>query len=210
MGPGEVEGEDGELIVVMCIGCLCRPARPGSVYCWRPCSAAVARCAATRARVALGVRSPSAWLVGATRLDRDPLTCGDERPGQAGSRFATGIEGLDLRGAARWTAPECPDRCACPVNLWTWARPRMAAAVAEALGEGWTRERRGEPRPVGTLADPDSPISRWVRGEPLFGEGSFTCPRCGMTSHSPDNVREGYCGNCHDWTRPVEPGEANP
>ena len=28
----------------------------------------------------------------------------------------------------------------------------------------------------------------------------FTCPRCGMTSHHPDDVREGYCGNCHDWT----------
>ncbi len=30
---------------------------------------------------------------------------------------------------------------------------------------------------------------------------SFTCPRCGMTSHSPRDEQEGYCGNCHDWTR---------
>lgn len=29
---------------------------------------------------------------------------------------------------------------------------------------------------------------------------SFTCPRCGMTSHNPNDAREGYCGNCHDWT----------
>jgi len=29
---------------------------------------------------------------------------------------------------------------------------------------------------------------------------SFTCPVCGMTSHNPNDVREGYCGNCHDWT----------
>ena len=29
---------------------------------------------------------------------------------------------------------------------------------------------------------------------------SFTCPRCGMTSYNPNDVREGYCGNCHDWT----------
>jgi len=29
---------------------------------------------------------------------------------------------------------------------------------------------------------------------------SITCPRCGMTSYSRDDVREGYCGNCHDWT----------
>lgn len=29
---------------------------------------------------------------------------------------------------------------------------------------------------------------------------SFTCPRCGRTSHHPDDIREGYCGACHDWT----------
>jgi hypothetical protein len=31
--PGEVEGD--ERLVVVCIGCLCRPARPGSLYCSR-------------------------------------------------------------------------------------------------------------------------------------------------------------------------------
>ena len=31
---------------------------------------------------------------------------------------------------------------------------------------------------------------------------SFTCPRCGMTSYNPNDIREGYCGNCHDWTSP--------
>jgi hypothetical protein len=31
--------------------------------------------------------------------------------------------------------------------------------------------------------------------------GGFTCPRCRRTSHHPDDVREGYCGACHDWTR---------
>jgi histidine triad (HIT) family protein len=30
---------------------------------------------------------------------------------------------------------------------------------------------------------------------------SFTCPRCGATSHNPNDVREGYCGRCHAWTR---------
>jgi hypothetical protein len=28
----------------------------------------------------------------------------------------------------------------------------------------------------------------------------FTCPVCGMTSHNPNDIREGYCGNCHTWT----------
>jgi hypothetical protein len=30
---------------------------------------------------------------------------------------------------------------------------------------------------------------------------SFTCPRCGRTSHHPTDEAEGYCGACHDWTR---------
>jgi hypothetical protein len=32
-------------------------------------------------------------------------------------------------------------------------------------------------------------------------DDSFTCPRCQMTSYHAKDVREGYCGNCHDWTR---------
>lgn len=29
---------------------------------------------------------------------------------------------------------------------------------------------------------------------------TFTCPRCGRTSHHLADVGEGYCGACHDWT----------
>ena len=29
---------------------------------------------------------------------------------------------------------------------------------------------------------------------------SFVCPRCGRESWHPHDVREGYCGWCHDWT----------
>lgn len=29
---------------------------------------------------------------------------------------------------------------------------------------------------------------------------TFTCPRCGAASVHPDDIREGYCGRCHDWT----------
>ena len=29
---------------------------------------------------------------------------------------------------------------------------------------------------------------------------SYTCPRCGMVSHNPNDEAEGYCGNCHDYT----------
>lgn len=31
-------------------------------------------------------------------------------------------------------------------------------------------------------------------------ESSITCPRCGATSHHPDDVASGYCGACHWWT----------
>lgn len=34
----------------------------------------------------------------------------------------------------------------------------------------------------------------------------FTCPRCSRTSHSPDDAREGYCGACRAWTRPLPRG----
>jgi ribosomal protein S27AE len=34
----------------------------------------------------------------------------------------------------------------------------------------------------------------------LEADNDFTCPRCGMTSHNPNDVAERYCGNCHDWT----------
>ena len=29
---------------------------------------------------------------------------------------------------------------------------------------------------------------------------SITCPVCHLTSYNPNDVSEGYCGNCHDWT----------
>ena len=28
---------------------------------------------------------------------------------------------------------------------------------------------------------------------------SITCPKCLMTSHNPNDVREQFCGNCHEW-----------
>lgn len=28
---------------------------------------------------------------------------------------------------------------------------------------------------------------------------SITCPKCGMESHNPNDVRERYCGNCHQF-----------
>lgn len=33
-----------------------------------------------------------------------------------------------------------------------------------------------------------------------MSESKITCPLCGMTSYNPNDIREGYCGKCHDWT----------
>jgi hypothetical protein len=30
----------------------------------------------------------------------------------------------------------------------------------------------------------------------------FDCPRCGARSYNPNDIEHGYCGRCHDWTRP--------
>ena len=29
---------------------------------------------------------------------------------------------------------------------------------------------------------------------------SITCSKCWMTSYNPNDIREGYCGNCHAYT----------
>ncbi len=29
---------------------------------------------------------------------------------------------------------------------------------------------------------------------------TFTCPRCGAVSHNATDIKQGYCGACHDWT----------
>lgn len=31
-------------------------------------------------------------------------------------------------------------------------------------------------------------------------QASITCPVCRRTSYNPNDIREGYCGYCHDWT----------
>ena len=31
----------------------------------------------------------------------------------------------------------------------------------------------------------------------MIGQPYIVCPKCGMVSHNPNDVRERYCGNCH-------------
>jgi hypothetical protein len=40
---------------------------------------------------------------------------------------------------------------------------------------------------------------------PETEQESITCPVCLMTSYNPNDIREGYCGNCSAWTTPRPP-----
>lgn len=67
-------------------------------------------------------------------------------------------------------------------------------------------------RPVGNVALPAGHVER-ITGTITVGDGldleavmegddmAFQCPRCGSVSPEPNDVREGYCGQCHAWTR---------
>ena len=34
---------------------------------------------------------------------------------------------------------------------------------------------------------------------------SITCPKCKATSYNPNDVEQGYCARCHDWTSGANP-----
>ena len=51
---------------------------------------------------------------------------------------------------------------------------------------------------------PDAPSDQFIV-VPLELPAEFRCPRCGMVSHHPEDVRHRYCGNCHAFTDPRAP-----
>ena len=50
-------------------------------------------------------------------------------------------------------------------------------------------------RDVGAVRDVNGTLITWTAG-PVTS--SVTCPRCLATSYDPEDVRNGYCGNCRD------------
>lgn len=59
----------------------------------------------------------------------------------------------------------------------------------------------------GGFYDPSGQAARRQRDAQAVAEGrAITCPVCEMTSYHPNDVAEGYCGNCHDWTGQPRPG----
>jgi hypothetical protein len=55
--------------------------------------------------------------------------------------------------------------------------------------------------------DPDVPtycMCGCHRSHSVHPAEQFECPRCHWISFNLNDVREGYCGHCHDWTREKE------
>jgi hypothetical protein len=48
----------------------------------------------------------------------------------------------------------------------------------------------------------------WTPVTPTAPCPSFRCPACGRVSYHPEDVRQGYCGACHDWTGTQPPPPA--
>jgi hypothetical protein len=66
-----------------------------------------------------------------------------------------------------------------------------------------------EPYDIGSGPELSCAACEWCWGaqgqdlKPLV-EWWFTCPRCGRRSYNENDIKERYCGACHDWTGPVK------
>lgn len=48
-----------------------------------------------------------------------------------------------------------------------------------------------------TVETDDGPDIEVTIRPPSGAEPSWTCPDCGRTTHSPQDIRNEYCGHCH-------------
>jgi hypothetical protein len=69
---------------------------------------------------------------------------------------------IDMRGACPMPAAECPDRCACPFDLWRWLRPRLLAERSVRIVERRKCEWCGRIRPLGKFWQPVACRYIWV------------------------------------------------
>lgn len=85
-----------------------------------------------------------------------------------------------------------------------------AAGVVEQICPACGSLVTMEPYDVGSGPEMSCPACEWCWGadgqplEPLEPAADvverFACPRCGKTSSHPEDVKQGYCGRCHEWT----------
>lgn len=108
-----------------------------------------------------------------------------------------------------------------PTEAETWLehapkQPNGKVSIFVVIAEG---QRRGYcicPKPLRQLIVFDGWTCSWCHqpetadshrfwyGEapPKAGSRVIICPRCYSVSANTNDIREGFCGHCHDWTSP--------
>lgn len=94
-----------------------------------------------------------------------------------------------------------------PTTMGRWAIANAEDPELAWSGSQWVPQRRGLPAGPVQVSNFETKLSAFKEADRvgfeilLLGfkvkQESITCFRCGMTSWSPDDVREKYCGNCH-------------
>lgn len=143
---------------------------------------------------------PSAWF---RQAIADRLTT--LAPGGIPSTFGIVMLALNATEVGNNEDRTC-DRCRSYTPPGTVFYAGISDVSPERLPDPWPRLLAGHQLLIGYGLCPTC-AAREVG--PLEDPTSITCPRCGKTSHHPDDVRHGYCGNCHDWTSDPQPTKEN-
>jgi hypothetical protein len=123
------------------------------------------------------------------------LGLADGRPspfdGQYLKQYDPGRDGVDPNGERMLAHIVCTDDPAEAIQF----------SDLEEIHALWTAvDPRCPLRPDGKPNRPLTAFSITIGQLPMDRVDGFRCPHCGMVSHNPNDIAEGYCGNCHDWT----------
>lgn len=120
-----------------------------------------------------------------------------------------GVEYPDLYdGILFWRCPQC---------AWAWPREfrhQRYLALASRQQADWHNAWNSAGKMRGTTVSARHEYAP-AQSSPVEQVNTITCPQCGMTSYNPNDIAQGYCGNCHDWTGMAKedydvPGPASP
>lgn len=80
-----------------------------------------------------------------------------------------------------------------------WKRPSMhySGLLLDLVDRGWLEWRPGGNDHWGPAAITPAGLAVLEERAGRTTPPSFTCPRCGRTSHHPKDIEHRYCGACH-------------
>lgn len=81
-----------------------------------------------------------------------------------------------------------------------WSRIQELAAAGDLTGVYLAGEISSPDEILNGRDDVDDKVVRSVLHRSAAPLPTITCPRCEAVSANPNDIREGYCGRCHDWT----------